>query len=78
MKDGQDPMIGGQRSSFRQDDLARGIPRPSPRRGAGQVAARPAVLRVVIRPARPDDLEEATLIERRVWGRLGASLKRRF
>ena len=28
----------------------------------------------ITRPARPDDLEEATLVERRVWGRLGASL----
>ncbi|HEV8700207.1 MAG TPA: GNAT family N-acetyltransferase [Candidatus Polarisedimenticolia bacterium] len=74
MKNGQDSTMGGQRSSTHQDSLARGIPRPSPRRPAGQTAARPAVLRVVIRPARPDDLEEATLIERRVWGRLGASL----
>jgi GNAT superfamily N-acetyltransferase len=30
--------------------------------------------RVVIRPARPDDLEEATLLERRVWGALAATL----
>lgn len=30
--------------------------------------------RVVIRPARPDDLQEATLLERRVWGRLSATL----
>jgi ribosomal protein S18 acetylase RimI-like enzyme len=37
-------------------------------------AVRPAVARVVIRPARPDDLEEATLVERRVWGRLAATL----
>jgi ribosomal protein S18 acetylase RimI-like enzyme len=28
----------------------------------------------MIRPARPDDLEEATLLERRVWGRMGATL----
>jgi ribosomal protein S18 acetylase RimI-like enzyme len=74
MKNGQDTTMGGQRSSTQQDNLARGIPRPTPRRPVGQTAARPAVLRVVIRPARPDDLEEATLIERRVWGRMGASL----
>lgn len=30
--------------------------------------------RVVIRPARPDDLEEAALVEQRVWGRMAASL----
>jgi ribosomal protein S18 acetylase RimI-like enzyme len=30
--------------------------------------------RVVIRPARPDDLEEATLLERRIWGPLAATL----
>jgi ribosomal protein S18 acetylase RimI-like enzyme len=30
--------------------------------------------RVVIRPARPDDLEDATLLERRVWGGLSATL----
>jgi GNAT superfamily N-acetyltransferase len=29
---------------------------------------------VLIRPARPDDLEEATILERRVWGRMAASL----
>lgn len=35
---------------------------------------RPAIARVVIRPARPDDLEEATLVERRIWGRMAATL----
>jgi ribosomal protein S18 acetylase RimI-like enzyme len=35
---------------------------------------RPAIARVLIRPARPDDLEEATLVERRVWGRMAATL----
>lgn len=30
--------------------------------------------RVVIRPARPDDLEDATLLERRVWGGMAATL----
>jgi len=29
--------------------------------------------RVVIRPARPDDLEEATLLEKRVWGPMAAT-----
>ena len=29
--------------------------------------------RVVIRPARPDDLEDATLLERRVWGGMAAT-----
>jgi len=75
MKNGQDTTVGGRRSSARQEDLARDMVRPAPRRSpVPQVAARPAILRVLIRPARPDDLEEATLMERRVWGRLGASL----
>jgi ribosomal protein S18 acetylase RimI-like enzyme len=30
--------------------------------------------RIIIQPARPDDLEEATLLERRVWGRMAAPL----
>lgn len=30
--------------------------------------------RVVIRPARPDDLEESTRLERRVWGTMSATL----
>jgi ribosomal protein S18 acetylase RimI-like enzyme len=47
------------------------VPQPA---GRPYALARPAVLRVVIRPARPDDLEEATLVERRVWGRLAATL----
>jgi len=50
---------------------------PLPRPEAAQApspATRPAVARVIIRPARPDDLEEATLLERRVWGRLAATL----
>ena len=55
------------------------VRRPPPGTDAGfapgpAVVSRPAVLRVVIRPARPDDLEEATLVERRVWGRLAATL----
>jgi len=37
-------------------------------------AARTVPARVVIRPARPDDLEEATLLERRVWGPMAATL----
>ncbi len=35
---------------------------------------RSAATRVLIRPARPDDLEEATRLERRVWGGLAATL----
>jgi ribosomal protein S18 acetylase RimI-like enzyme len=30
--------------------------------------------RVLIRPARPDDLQEATRLERRIWGSLAATL----
>jgi ribosomal protein S18 acetylase RimI-like enzyme len=48
---------------------------PVPPRGARQgTMARPVVARVVIRPARPDDLKETTLLERRVWGRMAATL----
>jgi GNAT superfamily N-acetyltransferase len=39
-----------------------------------QPAARIIPARVVIRPARPDDLGDATLLERRVWGRMAATL----
>ncbi len=46
-------------------------PAEAPRPGPG---ARVVPARVVIRPARPDDLEEATLLERRVWGPLAATL----
>ena len=41
---------------------------------AWQPAPRVIPARVVIRPARPDDLAEATLLERRVWMRLAATL----
>jgi len=41
---------------------------------AWQPSPRVIPARVVIRPARPDDLGEATLLERRVWGRLSATL----
>lgn len=74
MKNGQGTTTGSQRMSGEPEDLMGSASRRAPRRVTGSVAARPAVLRVVIRPARPDDLEEATLVERRVWGRLGASL----
>ncbi len=37
-------------------------------------APRTGLARVLIRPARPDDLEEATRLERRIWGRLSATL----
>lgn len=50
-------------------------PAPVPRT---QVPAQPAPrvipARVVIRPARPDDLEQATLLERRIGGSLAATL----
>lgn len=64
----------GQRPPGTANSLDRAAPLGAPGRGFGAAVARPAVLRVLIRPARPDDLEEATLVERRVWGRLGASL----
>ncbi len=35
---------------------------------------RTAIARVLIRAARPDDLEEATRLERRIWGRMSATL----
>jgi ribosomal protein S18 acetylase RimI-like enzyme len=50
---------------------------PGPQRVAragAERAVRAVPARVVIRPARPDDLEEATLVERRIWGRMSASL----
>ncbi len=83
MKDGQGTATGGRRTPGRSSAMMGGSPAPatsartlmhSQGRASGAVAARPAVLRVLIRPARPDDLEEATLVERQVWGRLGASL----
>ena len=83
MKDEQGTSTGGRRTRGRSSAMMGGSPVPatsgrtymhSPGRASGTVAARPAVLRVLIRPARPDDLEEATLVERQVWGRLGASL----
>lgn len=55
-----------------------GIGRMTPDQGHQAIphpSAKPAVARVIIRPARPDDLEEATLLERRIWGRLAAPLK---
>jgi len=83
MKDDHGTATGGRRAASRSAALIGGSSIPAvpgrahmrtPGRAAGAVATRPAVLRVMIRPARPDDLEEATLVERRVWGRLGASL----
>ena len=41
---------------------------------AAERSARAVPARVLIRPARPDDLEEATVLERRIWGRMAASL----
>jgi len=43
-------------------------------RPARQQVTRIVPARVLIRPARPDDLGAATLLERRVWGRMAASL----
>src|SRR2546428_14009744 len=74
MKDDQATAASSQRSSVQAGSLIGGAPSRASRRPMNGVIARPAVLRVLIRPARPDDLEEATLIERRGWGRLGASL----
>jgi len=55
--------------------LTLGSPAPLPAEGPNpSTATRAAAARVVIRPARPDDLEDATLLERRVWGRLSATL----
>lgn len=48
------------------------MPRTSSATAERSVRAVPA--RVLIRPARPDDLEEATLLERRIWGRMAASM----
>lgn len=49
---------------------AAAVPRIEPVRPAARVI--PA--RVVIRPARPDDLEQATLLERRIGGTMAATL----
>lgn len=53
---------------------ARDLPPPPTGGPAGAPSVRPAIARVVIRPARPDDLEEATLVEKRVWGRMASTL----
>jgi len=74
MKDDQATAASSQRSSVQTGSLIGGAPSRASGRPMKGVIARPAVLRVLIRPARPDDLEEATLVERRVWGRMGASL----
>ena len=74
MKDDQATAASSQRSSTHTGSLIGGAPSRATVRPMNGVNARPAVLRVLIRPARPDDLEEATLVERRVWGRMGASL----
>jgi len=48
------------------------MPRPSG--AAAERIVRSVPARVLIRPARPDDLEEATLLERRIWESMAASL----
>ena len=47
------------------------IPRSHP---VGAPVPRVVRARVLIRPARPDDLEEASVVEQRIWGRMAASL----
>jgi hypothetical protein len=74
MKDNQGTSASSPRAAAPSDTLIGGGAQATPARRVPSVPTRAAVLRVVIRPARPDDLEEATLVERRVWGRLGASL----
>jgi len=74
MKDNQGTTSSGQRAAGPSGSMIGAAQPGAPGRGVSSVASRAAILRVLIRPARPDDLEEATLIERRVWGRLGASL----
>ncbi len=66
----EDGGVVGPRNAGLDRPITYGRVRPVPHR-----TPRPAVARVVIRPARPDDLDEATLLERRVWGRLAAPLK---
>lgn len=61
------------RAAVQQPGYADRLRAPRPV-AAPAAAVRPVVARVVIRPARPDDLEEATLVERRVWGRVAATL----
>jgi ribosomal protein S18 acetylase RimI-like enzyme len=66
-----------QAQGVNQDRLSRTpqphrMPRTSSAAAEGNVRTVPA--RVLIRPARPDDLEEATLLERRIWGSMSASL----
>jgi len=74
MKDNQGTTTTSQRAAGPSGSMIGAAQPGAPGRGVSSVASRAAILRVLIRPARPDDLEEATLIERRVWGRLGASL----
>jgi len=73
MKDDQGTTTSTRRTTAPNGSLLGGTPQRLTG-GLTNVQARPAVLRVLIRPARPDDLEEATLVERRIWGRMAASL----
>ena len=57
MKDNQGTTSSSQRASGPSGSVIGGAPRGAPGRGVSSVAARAAILRVVIRPARPDDLE---------------------
>ncbi len=67
MKQGQGLEGGRARTGVRPPGQSPDVALPAP-------SSRPIVARVMIRSARPDDLEEATLLERRVWGRMGATL----
>jgi ribosomal protein S18 acetylase RimI-like enzyme len=71
MKGDQGPTAGRSRATLQPSGYAGSARQPA---AAPRAVVRPAVARVVIRPARPDDLEDATLVERRVWGRMAATL----
>ena len=74
MKENQETLSSIHSPASPGTPMAGGARLRAPAKTVGTAVVRPAVLRVVIRPARPDDLEEATLLERRVWGRMAASL----
>jgi len=66
-----------QAQGFNQERLGRTSPSqrmPRPSGAAAERIVRSVPARVLIRPARPDDLEEATLLERRIWESMAASL----
>jgi GNAT superfamily N-acetyltransferase len=67
-------MKGSEGTAGAQKRLVRQPPGFLDRSQAPAPSVRAVPVRIVIRPARPDDLEEAALVERRVWGRMAASL----